>query len=247
MRYTSRRKANDRVSDRKTDRARRCGLVSRFKRRPIHSRRRFTKHLRRCESDYRHDHWWNAVESVTSNFGGDWKGLRKSVDAFRNLAEYNNAYAASVKASTEYFSTSWQGNAATSAVEYFDALCTALENQAAALNKLADEINLFAEASYLMIQAMNNIVQMIVDLAIILIASIIAYGTGIGAAASAVSAAISASMIAKVAAAMKLIGESLVIAEGVLGLILTGLAAAQGEDKRTQLPSLGKSYNHSAV
>ncbi|TQM29394.1 hypothetical protein [Nocardia bhagyanarayanae] len=190
---------------------------------------------------------WNAVESVTSNFGGDWKGLRKSVDAFRNLAEYNNAYAASVKASTEYFSTSWQGNAATSAVEYFDALCTALENQAAALNKLADEINLFAEASYLMIQAMNNIVQMIVDLAIILIASIIAYGTGIGAAASAVSAAISASMIAKVAAAMKLIGESLVIAEGVLGLILTGLAAAQGEDKRTQLPSLGKSYNHSAV
>ncbi|MGV9611858.1 hypothetical protein [Nocardia xishanensis] len=190
---------------------------------------------------------WNAIESITSNFGGDWEGLRKSVYAFRNLAEYNNAYAATVRASTEYFSTSWQGKAATSAVEYFDALCTALKNQATALNKIADEINVFAEASYLMIQAMNNIVQMIVDLAIVLIATIAAYGTGIGAAASAVSAAISVSMIAKVAAAMKLIGESLVIAEGIVGLIVTGLAAAQGEDKYTQLPSLGKSYNHSAV
>ncbi|GAB2656861.1 hypothetical protein [Nocardia goodfellowii] len=190
---------------------------------------------------------WNAVESITSNFGGDWEGLRKSVDAVRNLAEYNIAYSAAVKASAAHFNSSWQGKAATSAIEYFDSLCTALENQAAALGKVAEEINTFAEASYLMIQAMNNIVQMIVDLAIILIATIAAYGTGVGAAASAVSAAITASMIAKVAAALKIIGESLVIAEGVMGLIITGLAASQGEDKYTELPTLGKSYNHSVV
>jgi len=199
------------------------------------------------------DGGFNCISTITNYLSGDWAALQKCADAIRNLAEYNTAYKEAINVALSDSNTSWQGNAAESAREFFSSLTNALENQVEPMTTVADEISAYAMASYGMANGIADLVQTLGDLAIKWVASEIAAataassGVGAGAAAAlhAVANAILAIMALQISDIIGRLGHMVNASEALLGVIVAGMSAAV---EASEIPALTTdSYDHPGV
>ncbi len=195
---------------------------------------------------------FDPIETVQNYFGGDWQKLLESAKAIEHLAEYNTAYSDAVEAAMKDLETSWQGNAATSAQDFFATLNEAVDAQVDPLYKIANATAAFAWASFGVAQTVQALIFELGDRAaqwaLTQAAAAAAAVTGVGAAAAAaleaVCNAILLVMLSNVAKTIKHLGTLLAASQALLGTI-TGLL---GTAMEFQMPSLGGgSYDHPGV
>ncbi|MFI7669939.1 WXG100 family type VII secretion target [Nocardia sp. NPDC049526] len=194
---------------------------------------------------------WDPVELVQKYFGGDWEELLKSARAVENLAAYNTAYGEAIDAAMKNVESSWQGNAATSADDYFSKLKTALDGQVEPLTEIANGIASFAWTSFsiaqtvqaLMLELGDWIIKWLLTKAAAVAARVSGYGAAAAAALEAVCLAIVAAMEANILKQVKLYGTLLTAATAAVG----GIYAAIGLSADAQIPSLGGTYDHPGV
>ncbi|WP_433662256.1 WXG100 family type VII secretion target [Nocardia sp. CA-128927] len=196
---------------------------------------------------------FNCIATITNNLSGDWVSLQKSADAIGKLAEYNQAYHESIDAALKNVETSWQGNAAESARAYFESLTKALDGQADALSKVADEISAYALASYGMANGIADLVQTLGDRAIQWLVTELAaaasastvVGAGVAAALEAAAAALAVYMAATVVKIIGNLGHMVNASEALVGVMSGGISAAMEASKIPALPA--SSYDHPGV
>ncbi|MGY0503339.1 hypothetical protein ACWZHB_33040 [Nocardia sp. FBN12] len=196
---------------------------------------------------------FNCIGTITNNLSGDWVALQKSGDAIKKLSEYNTEYRAAIEAAMANVENTWQGNAAESARSYFSSLTAALEGQAEAMGKVAEEIASYALASYGMANGIADLVQWLGDLAIQWLvtwlaakaAAATAVGAGVWITLELAAAAIAAMMATKVVKIIGDLGHMVNSSEALVGLMSTGVQAAV---EASQIPALpGSSYDHPGV
>ncbi|MGW6729500.1 WXG100 family type VII secretion target [Nocardia sp. NPDC055029] len=105
----------------------------------------------------------DPLKWVTTKISGDWEALQKAGKAVENLAAYSSAFSESVKTAATTVDATWDGNAATSAQDYFTKLTAAVSAQVGPLQEMADEINRFASSAYHISTAMSNSLQAVLD------------------------------------------------------------------------------------
>lgn len=209
----------------------------------------------------------DLLGTITNNVTGNWSALQKSADAIRNLAAYNTAYHEAVDAAMGISGQTWKGNAADSAREFFKTLDDALDAQVEPLNKIADEIDAFALASYHMANGLATIVQALGDhflqWLITKAAAVAAWAAAATAAATGVGATISAGF-ANTARALEAVAKALELimatkaaevisdlsqwvgaAQGLIGAISAGILSAMETGAFPDLPRA--SYDHPGV
>ncbi|MGW4739594.1 hypothetical protein [Nocardia xishanensis] len=194
---------------------------------------------------------FNPVGEVQEYFGGDWQKLLESAKAVENLAAYNTAYADAVESAMKNVESSWQGNAATSADDYFSKLTTAVDGQVDPLTEVANAIAAFAWASFGIAQTVQAILleigDQIVQWVLTKIAAAAARATGYGAAAAAalevVCVAIVIAMNFNTVKLIKNLGAALAAAQAAVGTITAFIGTAM----EFRIPSLGGSYDHPGV
>ncbi|WP_446223848.1 WXG100 family type VII secretion target [Nocardia sp. IBHARD005] len=191
----------------------------------------------------------DPVEWLSQKISGDWEALQKAGIAVENLAAYNSSFADEVKSAAAAVDPSWDGNAASSAQEYFSGLSTAIAAQVESLNDIADEIKNFANAAYYGAKTLGDGVQSVLDLgamAIIeLAAAKLAGVTGVGIVATAALVAAATLTTLRAIAAFNLLVQKLsglyIALEGSAALIYAGIGGVQSGD----LPTLPQSsYDH---
>ncbi|WP_433523010.1 WXG100 family type VII secretion target [Nocardia pseudovaccinii] len=194
---------------------------------------------------------WNPIEEVQKYFGGDWQEMLESAKAVENLAGYNTAYGDAIDAAMKNVESSWQGNAATSANDYFSKLSAALDGQVEPLTEISNAVAAFAWASFGIAQTVqagilelgDRVVQWVLTQA----AAAAAAATGVGASAAAalevVCNAILLAMTLNVVKQVKNLGALLAAAQAALGTITAFIGTAM----EFQIPSLGGTYDHPGV
>jgi hypothetical protein len=111
----------------------------------------------------------NPFEWVGEQFAGDWKAIAKASDALKNLAEFNAAYATSLKGQADpLFGSEWSGNAATNADQYFDRLMKLLNDQVAPLNAVARQFNSATVGVLEAADAIKGLLEGLLDMLILL-------------------------------------------------------------------------------
>ncbi|MGW5573336.1 hypothetical protein ACWEVD_19255 [Nocardia thailandica] len=196
---------------------------------------------------------FNCISTITNNLTGDWVALQKSADAIAKLADYNQAFHASIDAAMANAETSWRGNAAESARTYFSSLTAALDGQAEAMGKVAEEIKAYALASYGMANGIADLVQTLGDLAIewaVTQAAAIAsassvVGAGAAAALEAVAAALAVYMASRVVTIIGKLGHMVNASEALVAVMSGGISAAADASQIPALPA--GSYDHPGV
>ncbi|MEV0364286.1 hypothetical protein [Nocardia fusca] len=197
---------------------------------------------------------WNPVGDVQKYLGGDWEALLKSAKAAENLAEFNTAYSESVSAAVKDFESSWRGNAATSANEYFANFTSAIDSQREPLEEISGVIATFAWDAYGVAQAVQALILELLDMAIewaltqaaakvARATSATLYGAAAAAALEAVCLAIVAKMKANVLKQVKLLGRILSGSAAAIGT-LYGLMGSAAE---LDIPVLNGVYDHPGV
>ncbi|QIS10346.1 hypothetical protein [Nocardia arthritidis] len=196
---------------------------------------------------------WDALSTITDYVAGDWAAIQKAGIAIENLAKYNTGYATSIDAAIKEFETSWRGNAAESAREYFKSLNDGLNKQVDPLEGVADKIKAFALSSYALAQTISGLVQTLFDYAAMwaikqaAVAALSATVAGAPAAAAMEAAAAldAARMIKTWIDIWSKLGLMWAGAEGVIGLISAGI---NGAIDSADLPAIkAAGYDHPGV
>ncbi|WP_216907077.1 hypothetical protein [Nocardia noduli] len=194
---------------------------------------------------------FDPIKEAQEYLGGDWEDLLKSAKAVENLAEFNSAYSASISEAMKNVESSWNGNAAASADDYFAKLTAAIDAQVDPLTQISNTIATFAWEAYGIAQAVQALILELGDLAIQWVvteaAAAASAGTGVGAGAAIVfqiaASVIAASMVANVVKQAKLYGSFAAAAAAAAGLLF-GLVGTAVE---LEIPSLGETYDHPGV
>ncbi|QIS16424.1 hypothetical protein [Nocardia arthritidis] len=189
---------------------------------------------------------------ATTEFAGDWAQMQKAGAAIRNLSKYSGSYESSIYAAVKDVDSSWRGNAADSARDYFGGLRDAISNQVGPLKNIAQDIDTFALSSYYAAQGISFLIQSIIDTAIIAVAeeaaAAAAASTGVGAIASVgLEAAVAYDMVKMVGLWNQVLTKYATFAtagETAVAAILDGVATVRSKDI-PQLPSAG--YHHPGV
>ncbi|WP_040793498.1 hypothetical protein [Nocardia paucivorans] len=191
----------------------------------------------------------DPIEWVADKWAGDWKAIQQAAFAIDNLSQYNKAYATAVTEALAEVESTWRGNAADGARQYFGQLTTALDAQAAALTEMSNKIEGFAQSSYLQAQALGNALQGLVDTAIILAvewaAAAALSSTGIGAIPAVGIGALSAlqitTLLARWGKVVELTTQTVTLAQGLYGALLGQMASTMS----VELPPLPTiNYDH---
>lgn len=191
----------------------------------------------------------DPVEKVQNYFGGDWEELLKAAKSVENLANFNTAYSDAITETMKTVESSWDGNAASAADDYFSKLTAAIDAQVDPLTKISDTIATFAWAAYGVSQEVQTLLQEILDLAVYYM---VMFAASIGAAAAgpvavigfeAAKAAIAASMVVKTVKMAKVLGGAVTTAAAAVGAVYGLMGSAMEFD----LPSVGGTYDHPGV
>jgi hypothetical protein len=197
---------------------------------------------------------WDPVGDTQKYLGGDWEALLKSAKAAENLAQFNTAYSDAVAATVKDFESSWRGNAASSANEYFTDFTSAIDSQHDPLMKISEVIASFAWDAYGVAQAVQSLILELLDMAIMWAltqaaklaaraTTVTIYGAAAAAALEAVCLAIVAKMKAKALEVVKLLGQILAGSAAAVGT-LYGLMGSAAE---LDMPVLNGVYDHPGV
>ncbi|MDO3647610.1 WXG100 family type VII secretion target [Nocardia mangyaensis] len=195
---------------------------------------------------------YDPLTYTTNSISGDWEAMQKAGTAVGNLSDYLRSYSLEVSKAAREMDSTWDGNAADAAMDYFGELTTAITAQASALKDISATIEEYSLSSYYMAQVVCGMLQEVFDWAIIAAikaaASAAMASTGVGAVGSAVTMASSAFEIAMIIErwqdALGTLTSWVMKAEGVGSVVLAGVASIS----TTSVPQLpGGSYDHPGV
>jgi len=191
----------------------------------------------------------NPFDWAAQQFAGDWNAAAEASSALNNLAEFNARYGDTIKrAAADLIPGEWDGQAATQAHNYFNDLAVALHKQVSALKDIASQFRSLAAGMEEMAQAVQSILQDLLDWLIAI---------GISAAAAAASSWTIVGGVAGAAATAASIWEAVKVwylaldahdaawaaVQAFTGLCAGYLGAIHGMDK----VSLPGAYNHPGV
>lgn len=192
----------------------------------------------------------NPWEWVGEQFAGDWKASAKASSALMNLAEFNTAYADSIKEKADpLFASEWAGNAATSADKYFDNLDKLLRDQVAPLNDIGGQFKSTTAGVLEMADAIKGAVETLTDLLIALgielAATAASSWTVIGGIAGSVASAMTAARAVQVwLKVIEMHGYAWNAVQALVGLCGGYLSTLQGLKMQ---PMPNTSYDHPGV
>ncbi|MFX4273925.1 hypothetical protein ACQBAR_02005 [Propionibacteriaceae bacterium Y1685] len=127
--------------------------------------------------------WTTGVDPVgwvVEQCSGDWKKVGEAGDAFDKLGDYWTEFGETIRTDAGVLLRGWTGDAANVAEDYFRRLAEAFEGQTAALQELGSTYNSLSIGMLTANQAINNLINMILDLTCgaALLAAAIAVATG---------------------------------------------------------------------
>jgi hypothetical protein len=106
----------------------------------------------------------NPFDWAAEQFAGDWNAAAEASSALNNLAEFNTRYGDTLKqAAGNLIPHEWDGNAAAHAQTYFNQLATDLQKQVSALKDIASQFRSLAAGMEEMAQALQSILQDLLD------------------------------------------------------------------------------------
>lgn len=182
------------------------------------------------------------TESVAARVLGDWESVARAADACRNLGRFSTTLAGETRRSCRDLDSTWDGNSATAATEYFDEFSTRLEQIGSSFWEIAGQLDQAVIGVHEAIRATGTILNLILDYAIsyalVATASLIAAATGVGAPASGAIAATGATAIAykgykAVDKLLDVHGAAVGLCAGAIGSIATPLATVKGFNEMT--------------
>ena len=104
---------------------------------------------------------------ATDTLTGEWGSLWKFGDSLQNLAQSLQEIGINIQTAAIKMDTGWDGNAADSANAYFTSLASAVSGQQAALYAAAESYHKAAQGAWMLSGQIGNLLQAIVDKAII--------------------------------------------------------------------------------
>lgn len=189
---------------------------------------------------------------VSEQFAGDWEKVKQAANAAGGLGRFNTAFGETVKTDWEsMLGSSWRGNAADGAKRYHDQLAGAVEWQIAALGEIERSINNISNEMANLARVVGDLLQGIVDIAIMTIAELAAgavlSSSLVGSpAAAAMYATAAAHIVFMVARIQKLIDTVTTVYQVVVGLSVVVMDKAGRMPE--PLPELAMSaYDHPGV
>jgi hypothetical protein len=106
----------------------------------------------------------NPWDWIAQQVAGDWNAAAEAGQALKQLAEFNTRYADTIaQAADALIPEAWDGNAAAQAHAYFTKLATALRDQIDALGNMASQFHSLAAGMEEMAQAVQSLVQDLLD------------------------------------------------------------------------------------
>lgn len=182
---------------------------------------------------------------ASEQVAGDWEAVRKAAGAAENLSSFNSDFAAAVQTGWQNtVQQSWHGHAANSAHSYFQDLAGKVDFQTAPLKEIGRELTNIANSMMNLARVLGDLLQDLVDLAILWLASAAAEAvlasTLVGAPAAAAQAAVSAAyavmMVERIGEMMKKVTLTYKTITGIVSL-LQGLSSHTSADKLPPLPN----------
>lgn len=192
---------------------------------------------------------WDPLGSISSSFMGEWAAFAKCGIAYRNLARACQDLGVNIQEGELRLDALWEGNANDAAHAYFCDLASKVSAMQFALDAAATDYADAARGAWLFANQAKDLLQAIVDSAVI-VAACTAAGTalietGVGAVVGYGLAALEvARIVAFLARAQKIIQIAGMVIEGLTGGVMN-LADQGGSLAKYPLP--GAAYDHPAV
>ncbi|HEX6501586.1 MAG TPA: hypothetical protein VF054_21505 [Micromonosporaceae bacterium] len=192
---------------------------------------------------------WDPLGWICSSFMGDWQAFASCGIAYANLARACQDLGVNIQEGELRLEASWEGNAADAARAYFSDLAAKVSGMQIALDDAAQEYEKAARGAWLAANQVKNLLESIIDSAVIA-AGCTAAGTalietGAGAVVGYGLAALEVARITEmIARAGQIIQTAGMVIEGVAGT-LVNLANQGGSLARYPLPAAA--YHHPAL
>jgi hypothetical protein len=192
---------------------------------------------------------WDPLGWISSSFMGEWEAFAKCGIAYSNLARACQDLGVNIQEGELRLDPSWEGNANDAAHAYFCNLASKVSATQFALDAAAKEYSDAARGAWLFANQLKNLLEAIIDAAVIA-AACTAVGTalietGVGAVVGYGLAALEiARIIELLARAGKIIQTAGMVIEGFTGGVMN-LANQGGSLAAYPLP--GAAYDHPAV
>ncbi len=192
---------------------------------------------------------WDPLGWISGSFMGEWEAFAKCGIAYSNLARACQDLGVNIQEGELQLDASWEGNANDAAHAYFCDLASKVSAMQFALDAAADNYANAARGAWLFSNQVKNVLEAIIDSAVIA-ATCTAAGTalietGVGAVVGYGLAALEVARIIRLlASAAKIIQVAGLVIEGFAGAIMN-LADQSGSLAKHPLP--GIAYDHPAV
>ncbi|WP_406481128.1 hypothetical protein [Streptomyces platensis] len=196
---------------------------------------------------------WDILGDVSQWLVGDWQSYIDCAGAWDNLAKFCGSVAENVSHGNYVLDATWNGNAANTAFDYFDALSEKLSGAQKSFEDLRDNYLMLSRAIFGFAETVKSgiadILDMALEVGIAAAAAAAEAGTGIGA----IAAVANLAFIAERGMRMLKTYETLLNAYGLMmkGItLLFSLGCAsmtKSSDEIKAFPVVGGGYNNPAV
>jgi hypothetical protein len=195
----------------------------------------------------------DIIGTATNWLAGDWGAYTDCADAWTNLGEFCGDTARNIRSGCSALGGSWQGNAADSAITYFNSLADRLERAKGAFDSLAQHYQNVAKAVMGFAEFVKGSLVTICDIALQCAITAAAAGalsaTGVGLLAGAAGAAVIAARVSHMMNLWKgVIGAYEALGHALNGSLLVGGAVMSSTALEVKnFPSPGKPYDNQLV
>jgi uncharacterized protein YukE len=192
---------------------------------------------------------YNVIEHIVKPFAGDWEAFSRFGNALRNFAPCMQDIGVNVQSQLDLVDAMWDGHASDAAYNYFNDLAAKVSGVQYVLREAADNYDKTATGIWGLAQQLGNLVQSIVDQAIIIT---VASAVGTALVETGVGALVGYGVAAwRLVELLKLCNRAAIIIQTAGTLITAFFSLMQevnwrfGDLTKVGLP--GASYDHPAV
>lgn len=196
---------------------------------------------------------WDILGDISQWLVGDWQSYIDCAGAWDNLAKFCDAVSTNVSHGNYVLDASWNGNAADTAYDYFNALSEKLSGAKESFEELRDNYAMLSRAIFGFAEVVKSVIADILDWAlevgIAAAAAAAEASTGVGAIAAVANVALIANRAMKMFEAYEKLLEAYgLIMKGITLLFGVGcLAMSKSSDEIKAFPVVGGGYNNPAV
>lgn len=193
---------------------------------------------------------FNPLDEVIQWFAGDWESFAECASVWQNIGKACDGVAQNLKSGNSALDSTWDGNAADAAYNYFDELAKKLTGCRETFDSLHSTYERLAHAAYSTAEAIKSVIGGIID-GLIIVGIEMAAGTalswtGVGAVVGYGLAALEITRLIKMwGDATKMFAQAQTIVNGGVGVLEQLGAEIYGHFQN--FPSVGGNYDNPAV